>query len=82
MRIREVDREALRVATDYVEGAHRGAGVWTMERAEGGTRLSYSVDLEPYGLLARLLSNFLDYRRLHSAGMREIFRNLESYLRG
>ncbi len=64
----------------YVEGAHRGTGVWTLRPDGAGTRVCYVVDLEPCGPLPRLLSHVLDFGRIHSAGMAQLFDGLEGWL--
>jgi hypothetical protein len=39
-----------KILTHYLEGVHRGTGLWTVEDVPGGTRLCYRIDLEPQGL--------------------------------
>jgi ribosome-associated toxin RatA of RatAB toxin-antitoxin module len=72
------DRE---IEMEYVEGVHRGSGRWTFGRAAEGTRACYEIDLEPQGWLLRLLSDFLDFGKLHSRSMEKVFDGLEGWLR-
>jgi uncharacterized protein YndB with AHSA1/START domain len=69
----------MRIA--YVGGVHRGTGVWTLEPAGAGTRVCYAVDLEPHGWAVQLLSNFLDFGKMHSRAMGRLFDGLEGCLR-
>lgn len=72
------DRE-IRIA--YVDGVHRGTGVWTLEKLPEGTRACYRIDLVPHGWLVRLLSNLLDFGKMHSRSMAQVFDGLEDWLR-
>jgi uncharacterized protein YndB with AHSA1/START domain len=65
----------------YVEGVHRGTGFWTLEPTDSGVVLCYRIDLEPQGWLPRLLSDWLDFGRMHSQGMERLFDRLETRLR-
>src|SRR5262245_51812462 len=65
----------------YVEGVHGGTGRWTFEKLAEGTRTCYQIDLEPQGWLARLLSNWMDFGKMHSRSMAKVFDGLESWLR-
>jgi ribosome-associated toxin RatA of RatAB toxin-antitoxin module len=78
--------EIARIAPDreilirYVEGVHRGTGRWTFERLAEGTRACYQIDLEPQGRLPRLLSNWMDFGKMHSRSMGKVFDGLEGWL--
>jgi uncharacterized protein YndB with AHSA1/START domain len=72
------DREIL---IEYAEGVHRGTGRWALEKVAEGTRACYEIDLEPQGWLPRLLSNWVDFGRMHSRSMGKVFDGLESWLR-
>jgi hypothetical protein len=72
------DREIL---ICYVGGAHRGTGRWTFEKLTEGTRASYRIDPEPQGWLPRLLSNWMDFGKMHSRSMAKVFDGLEEWLR-
>jgi uncharacterized protein YndB with AHSA1/START domain len=74
-------RPGRQMVVAYVEGVHRGKGVWNLEATEGGTLVRYAVDLEPHGWLVRLLSNVLDFGKLHSRAMERVFAGLEGRLR-
>ena len=65
----------------YVDGLHRGIGVWTFETVGDGTTVSYRIDLEPQGWLPRLMSHFMDFGRIHSKEMQRVFDGMESWLR-
>lgn len=65
----------------YIDGLHRGTGLWTLEQQGDGARLCYQIDLEPQGWLPRLLSNFMDFAGMHSRGMERLFDGLERWLR-
>ena len=65
------------VAVDYIEGVHRGQGVWTLAPQDGGTQVTYRVDLKPRGLMVGLLSHVMDFAALHSRLMREVLDGLE-----
>jgi uncharacterized protein YndB with AHSA1/START domain len=65
-----------RVSVAYVGGAHRGTGEWRLEPADGGTRVTYSIDLAPHGLVARALSRLVDFGPVHSRMMAAIFEGL------
>ncbi len=65
----------------YYEGVQKGKGIWRIEkRGEKDTKLSYSIDLEPNGFFPRVLSNFLNFSKLHSKAMKDLFWGLENYL--
>lgn len=77
-RCRIVDAAAPgRVVVDYIEGAHRGEGVWTLEPQDGGTLVTYRVDLRPRGLMVGLLSHVMDFGKLHSQLMADVLQGLE-----
>jgi uncharacterized protein YndB with AHSA1/START domain len=73
------DREIL---IGYVEGVQRGTGRWRFEKVAEGTRACYQIDLEPQGWLPRLLSNVMNFGKLHSRSMEKVFDGLEEWLRG
>jgi ribosome-associated toxin RatA of RatAB toxin-antitoxin module len=64
----------------YAEGVHRGTGRWTFEKLAEGTRACYRIDLELQGWLPRLLSNWIDFGKMHSRSMVKVFDDLESWL--
>lgn len=65
------------VDIDYIEGAHRGRGLWTLEPRDGGTQVTYRVDLRPRGMMVGLLSHVMDFAALHSRLMGEVLEGLE-----
>ena len=70
------------IVIEYVEGVHKGTGRWTFEKLAEGTLVCYQIDLEPQGWLPRLLSNLMDFGKMHSRSMEKVFAGLESWLRG
>lgn len=66
----------------YVDGLHRGVGVWKFEADGDGTAVSYRIDLEPQGWLPRLLSHVMDFGRIHSNEMQQVFDGMEKWLKG
>lgn len=71
------------VRTKYFAGVQKGEGVWKIEKLnENETKLSYSIDLEPNGIIPRFLSNFINFSKLHSSAMEDLFSGLEEYLSG
>ncbi len=65
------------ILIEYVEGVHRGTGRWTFEKLAEGTYACYRIDLEPQGWLPRLLSNLMDFGKMHSHSMEKVFDGLE-----
>ena len=68
------------IQIQYVDGLHRGTGLWTLKPHEHGTLLCYQIDLEPQGCLPRLLSNVMNFAALHSQGMEKLFDGLHQWL--
>lgn len=61
----------------YAGGFIEGTGVWRLADAEGGgTRVTYTVDVVAHGRLVAFLARFLDYGRMHSRLMEDVFRHL------
>jgi uncharacterized protein YndB with AHSA1/START domain len=65
----------------YVEGVHLGTGRWSFENVPEGVRACYEIDLEPRGWFVRLLSNCLDFGKMHSRSMVQVFDALEAWLK-
>jgi hypothetical protein len=57
-----------------------GTGGWVLAAQEGGTRLSYRIDLEIVDWVVVLLSYVLSIAALHSRFMRKVLGGLVSYL--
>lgn len=72
--------EDQEIVIHYVDGLHRGIGVWTFEKTEAGTHVCYRIDLEPQGFLPRLLSGCMDFGKMHSSQMEHVFDGLERWL--
>lgn len=65
----------------YYEGVQKGEGIWRINKLEKNiAELTYLIDLEPNGFIPRILSNFMNFSKLHSAAMRDLFSGLENYL--
>ncbi|HMV78159.1 MAG TPA: SRPBCC family protein [Leptospiraceae bacterium] len=65
----------------YYDGVQKGKGIWSIEKLGAGkTKLSYSIDLEPNGFVPRFLSNFMNFSKLHSQAMKDLFSGLENFL--
>ena len=61
------------LTVQYVDGPQRGEGIWTLQALpHGATRVCYRIDLEPHGLIARLLSYAMDFAAIHSRQMRPV----------
>lgn len=65
----------------YVDGLHRGTGMWSFEAVGDETAVSYRIDLEPQGWLPRLLSHVMDFGRIHSNEMQQVFDGMETWLK-
>ena len=69
------------VRVKYYEGVQTGEGIWNLEKAgDEETNLTYSINLEPNGIIPGVLSNFINFSRIHSNAMKEMFAGLEKYL--
>jgi hypothetical protein len=66
----------------YVAGIYRGTGVWVLAAQEGGTRLSYRIDLEIVDWVVALLSYVVNIASLHSRFMKEVLGGLAGYVAG
>ncbi len=62
------------------EGDFVGTGIWTFESANGKTEIGYRWSGTPKRLLIRLLSPFIDIKKMHSEQQQKIFTALNSYL--
>lgn len=69
------------VIIKYYEGVQKGEGVWKIRKAgDDESVVTYSIELEPVGIIPRFLSNFMNFSKLHSKSMKEIFQSLNEYL--
>lgn len=70
-----------RLRLDYVDGLFAGHGIWTLEQAEeGGTRLTYDVDIRVRNRLLAIVANLIDLKAIHVRLMRHIFQGLLEHL--
>ena len=65
---------------DYIDGAWLGKTYWRFSDADGRTKLTLEIDLEINKAWLRLLSRFMNFSKLHSKQMRQVFTALEHYL--
>lgn len=69
------------VRIKYYEGVQLGEGIWKVEKTgENETMLTYDINLEPNGFMPRLLSNFINFSKIHSKAMKGMFAGLDRYL--
>jgi ribosome-associated toxin RatA of RatAB toxin-antitoxin module len=69
------------VRIKYYEGVQLGEGIWKVEKTgENETMLTYDINLEPNGIMPRLLSNFINFSKIHSKAMKGMFAGLDRYL--
>ncbi len=54
-----------------------GTGEWRLDAVDGGTRVSYDLNVVAHGWLVACLARVLPLGRLHSGSMREVLENLE-----
>ncbi len=74
-------KKPFEVRVRYYAGVQKGEGLWTIIPAgDSGAVLTYSINLEPNGFIPRLLSNFLNFSKIHSNAMKEMFKGLDKYL--
>jgi len=66
--------------TEYVGGAFRGEGLWTLEAIGENTKVSYHWRTRPCGLL-RILAPFINIPKQHSALMKAGFASLNEYVK-
>ena len=62
------------------EGDFVGTGIWTFEPTNGKTKIGYRWSGRPKRLLIRLLSPFINIRKMHSDQQQKTFTALNSYL--
>lgn len=74
--------ENERLGTEYVAGAFRGTGEWTLEPAGRGTCLRMHWRVRTSGRLATLVARFLDLGEQHSRAMQAGFARLSERLDG
>ncbi|MCU0373086.1 MAG: SRPBCC family protein [Ignavibacteria bacterium] len=74
-------KKPFEVRVRYYAGVQKGEGNWTIiPESDSVTGLTYSIDLEPNGFIPRFLSNFINYSKIHSNAMKEMFTGLDKYL--
>lgn len=65
---------------DYIEGAWLGKTYWRLEDLSGKTKLTLEIDLEINKPWLRALAKIMNFSKLHSKQMKQVFNALESYL--
>ncbi len=68
------------LAIDYMEGDWIGKTYWRFEETQGGTLLSFDIDLEINRVWLKAVSRFISFSRFHSRQIQKVFSNLEKYL--
>lgn len=70
-----------RVGITYYQGVVVGDSFWSIEPLDNGmTKVSYSIDLEPHGIIPCLVSNFINISTIHSLQFKRVLRSLHRYL--
>lgn len=70
-----------RVDISYYQGVVVGDSWWDIEPlANNKTRVSYEIDLEPNGLLMKLVVKVINISALHSFQFKRVLKKLNSYL--
>lgn len=70
-----------RVDMTYYTGVVQGESYWSIEaRDNGRTRVYYTIDLEPKGLLFRMLSEIINISAIHSWQFKRVLKNLYKHL--
>ena len=72
--------ENERLSTEYVAGAFRGTGDWTLEPVADGTRLRMHWQVRTSGPVATIAARLLDIGRQHSKAMQAGFSRLDRRL--
>jgi uncharacterized protein YndB with AHSA1/START domain len=72
--------ENERLSTEYLAGAFRGTGDWTLEPVAGGTRLRMHWQVRTQGRVATLAARLLDIGEQHSKAMQAGFARLDRRL--
>lgn len=65
------------ISTEYFGGFIVGKGIWRIETAAKGCKVSYELDVEASGLFVVLLSKFISFSKMHSKLMDKVLENLE-----
>ncbi len=69
------------VKIKYYDGVQLGDGIWKLGTDEkGSTKLTYEIELVPNGFIPKLFSFIVDYSKIHSKAMIEMFDGLDDYL--
>jgi ribosome-associated toxin RatA of RatAB toxin-antitoxin module len=78
-KITEFEPDKL-IGIDYIEGAWLGKTYWRFEDRNGKTKLTLEIDLEINKPWLRLLAKFVNFSKLHSKQMNQVFTALERYM--
>jgi ribosome-associated toxin RatA of RatAB toxin-antitoxin module len=68
------------IGIDYIEGAWLGKTYWRFDDMKDKTKLTLEIDLEINKLWLRFLSRFMNFSKLHSRQMQQVFTALERYM--
>lgn len=68
------------IAIDYIEGAWLGKTFWRFESENGSTRVTLEIDIEINSPWLRHLSKIMNFSKVHSKQMQQVFNALELYM--
>lgn len=70
-----------RVDIRYYQGVVVGESWWDLEELESGrTKVSYSIDLEPHGIVMSLVARVINISALHSFQFQRVLKRLHRHL--
>ncbi|RPI15741.1 MAG: hypothetical protein EHM58_13440 [Ignavibacteriae bacterium] len=68
------------IAIDYIDGAWLGKTFWRFEGENGKTKVTLEIDLEINSPWLRSLSKIMNFSKVHSKQMQQVFNALELYM--
>ncbi|MBX3101547.1 MAG: SRPBCC family protein [Bacteroidetes bacterium] len=78
--VQEVEAPS-RIHMRYYDGPWDGTATWELAATpEGGTRLTYSVDLKLKGMMIMMLSKMVDTQKFHAEQMHKVANHLQQWL--
>jgi uncharacterized protein YndB with AHSA1/START domain len=70
-----------RIGMRYHDGPWDGTASWALApEGNGGTRLTYSVDLKLQGMMMLMLAKMVDTQKFHAEQMAKVFSRLQQWL--
>jgi len=73
--------EYKEITLEYFQGVYSGKGKWILEKQNGKTKLTYTVNLRIEDPFIKLFAFIVPVSKIHSFIFRKIFKNLENYLK-